>query len=106
MEQTLGQFWDQLYRGFYFTPHDGEALLFREKDIYDGALPSGNSVSALNLLHLARLDGNAQYEAQAWELMKCFSQQVTQHPMAYTHFLNALDHALAPAHSPAGDDDT
>jgi uncharacterized protein YyaL (SSP411 family) len=94
MELTLQNFWDQLHKGFYFTAHDAEALLIKEKDIYDGALPSGNSVSALNLIRLSRLTGKPDWEVMAWQLMKHFSAQVSQHPMAYTQFLIALDLAL------------
>ncbi|MCA1990143.1 MAG: thioredoxin domain-containing protein, partial [Desulfarculus sp.] len=45
-------FADQLHGGYYFSPHDGERLLIRDKEFYDGALPSGNSVMALNLVRL------------------------------------------------------
>jgi len=45
----IDHFWDNESGGFYFTPDDGERLLVRHKEIYDGAVPSGNSVAMLNL---------------------------------------------------------
>ena len=39
----------------------GEKLLVRAKEIYDGAIPSGNSVMALNLLRLGKITGDAKY---------------------------------------------
>jgi uncharacterized protein YyaL (SSP411 family) len=40
--------------GFYFTAEDSEKLLTRRKEIYDGAIPSGNSVAFYNLLLLIK----------------------------------------------------
>jgi uncharacterized protein YyaL (SSP411 family) len=94
MQSALDHHWDQLHKGFYFTAHEGEKLLFREKDIYDGAMPSGNAVSAYNLLRLSRLAEEPLWLERAWQLMKHFSAQVCQHPMAYTQFMLALDLAL------------
>ncbi|KMY69093.1 thioredoxin [Desulfocarbo indianensis] len=90
-------FWDDLHHGYFFTPHHGENLIVREKDLYDGALPSGNSSMALNLLRLARLTGDQAWENRAHKLMAAMSAQVAQQPMAYTQFLMALDFALGPA---------
>ena len=49
-KHLLDHFWDKKDGGFYFTPDDGEELLVRQKEAHDGAVPSGNSVSMLNLL--------------------------------------------------------
>ncbi len=38
--------------GFFLTADDGEPLLVRTREVYDGALPSGNSVAAMNLVRL------------------------------------------------------
>jgi uncharacterized protein YyaL (SSP411 family) len=35
-------FWDKEHGGYFFTPDDGEDLIIREKESYDGAIPSGN----------------------------------------------------------------
>ncbi len=82
--------------GYFYTPVDGEALIFRDKDIYDGALPSGNSAMALNLLRLGRLTGRVEMEERAEGVFQAFAGLVRRQPMAYTHLMNALDFALAP----------
>jgi len=97
-ETMLGHFWDGERGGLFFTPDDGEALLVRPKEIYDGALPSGNSVAALNLLRLARLTGEARLEKKAQELLETFSDEVESFPAAHTHLMSALDFALGPSH--------
>jgi len=93
----LDLFWDDKEGGCFFTPKDGEVLIAREKDISDGALPSGNSVVFLNLLRLARITGNPHWEEKAGQLLGCFSSTVAPFPMAYTQFLCALDFTLGPA---------
>ena len=93
----LDHFWDEKDGGFFFTAHDGEQLFVRDKEIYDGALPSSNSVAALNLLRLARMTGNTVWEEQADRMFKTFFHLVSDYPSAYTHFLHAVDFALGPS---------
>jgi uncharacterized protein YyaL (SSP411 family) len=90
-------FWDVERGGLYFTGKDSEALIARPKDLYDGAIPSGNSVASLNLLRLARMTGSADLEKKADQLLRVFSAPVADHPMAYTQFLNSLDFMLGPS---------
>ncbi len=87
----LDKFKDDVYGGFFFTPEDGEELILRQKDVYDGAIPSGNSVAALNLLKLSRLTGNMDYENQAVQSASAFSATVETYPAGYTQYLAALD---------------
>jgi uncharacterized protein YyaL (SSP411 family) len=61
-EAMIDIFWDRQGSGFYFTGKGNEPLITRSKEVYDGALPSGNSVAALNLLRLGRLTGNTDLE--------------------------------------------
>lgn len=53
-EQTISRFHDTQRGGFFFTAHDHEALIARGKALTDGAIPSGNSLAAANLLYLAK----------------------------------------------------
>jgi hypothetical protein len=95
---VLDHFWDETGEGgFFFSADDGEALLLRQKEIHDGALPSGNSVALHNLLRLARMTANADFEKKAARIGKAFSSMVTKHPSAAAHFLTAFDFALGPS---------
>jgi len=97
LNQAMSErFWDEGKGGFYFTAKDGEALIARPKESYDGAIPSGNSVAALNLLRLARMTGNMDLEEKAGQLLGVFSASITEHPMAHTHLLQGLDFMLGP----------
>ncbi|OPY25304.1 MAG: hypothetical protein A4E23_00095 [Methanomethylovorans sp. PtaU1.Bin073] len=84
--------------GFFHTAKDSETLLFRKKEVYDGAMPSGNSVSVLNLLRLSRLTGDTHLEEKAYASMKAFSGQIDAMPMAYSQFLHSLDFIVGPAY--------
>ncbi len=90
---ALRHFWDE-YGGFYSTPDFGEKLIARKKEAYDGAVPSGNSVMAMNLLRLARLTSETDYEEKANELFKYFSNQVEARPSAYSYLLSALGFSI------------
>ena len=101
-------FWDREKGGFYFTADDAEVLPVRRKEIYDGALPSGNSVAMLNLLRLGKMSGNAEFEKQAAAVGRAFSANVTQFPAGSTFLMTALDFAVGPAYEVvvAGDSQT
>jgi uncharacterized protein YyaL (SSP411 family) len=94
----IDHFWDNESGGFYFTPDDGERLLVRRKEIYDGAVPSGNSVAMLNLLRLSRLTGNHQYEELADKIGQAFSVQVSRQPAAYAMLMASIDFGIGPAY--------
>jgi uncharacterized protein YyaL (SSP411 family) len=96
--EMLERFRDAEGGGFFFTPAGGEDLLVRRKEIYDGAIPSGNSVAMLNLLRLGRITGRAELEERAAGLGRAFARQVRQAPLGHTHLLVAVDFAVGPAH--------
>lgn len=93
----LDGFWDEYNHGFFFTGSSSEHVIARRKEVYDGAVPSGNSVALLNLLRLGRITGNPDFEARADKMMRAFSQTITASPISYTQFLNAVDFALTPS---------
>jgi hypothetical protein len=94
----LEHFWDQDNGAFYFTSDDSEKLIVRKKEIYDGAIPSGNSVAMLNLLRLSRITGNAELENKASKIASVFSKNVKELPSAHTMFLMGIDYLLGPSY--------
>jgi len=91
-------FWDRETGGFYSTSDDGEELLVRQREIYDGAVPSANSVAMLNLLRLGRMTAAPDLEEKAASISRAFSKSVGQSPAAYTQLLVAVDFALGPSY--------
>jgi uncharacterized protein YyaL (SSP411 family) len=96
-EEMLAWFWDDEGGGFYFTPSDGETLLARRKETYDGAVPAANSVALLNLLRLGGATARPELEQRADELTRALSGTVERYPSAYTMLLASLDYALGPS---------
>ncbi len=94
----LDHFWDDRSGGLFFTADDGEDLIIRKKEVYDGAVPSGNAVAMLNLLRLAGFTGRAELEERASSISKAFCEQVGQYPSGYTQFMVAVDFGLGPSY--------
>ncbi|MBT5717779.1 MAG: thioredoxin domain-containing protein [Opitutae bacterium] len=97
VDLTLKHFEDRTEGGFFLTANDGEKLLIRAKEIYDGAIPSGNSVMALNLLRVHKITGKEEYLNSAEDLFSAFSGFLEKNPQGAEVLLHALDFALAPA---------
>jgi len=57
-DELIEKFWDGKDGGFYFTSDDG--VLLRQKEGNDGAIPSGNAVSMLNMLRLGRITSDVE----------------------------------------------
>ncbi len=93
-EILLKEFWDEQNGGFYFTSSKSEELITRQKDVYDGAIPSGNSMALLNLIRLARFTADISFENRASDLTKYFSGYISKSPSAFSMFMCALDFQL------------
>jgi uncharacterized protein YyaL (SSP411 family) len=83
--------------GFFFTALDAETPLVRKKEIYDGAIPSSNSVLCENLIRLARMTGNPEYEDLASSLARSFAGRVQESPSAFSWYLCAIERAAGPS---------
>ncbi|MCM3086443.1 thioredoxin domain-containing protein [Bhargavaea ginsengi] len=66
--------------GFYFTDREGEELLTRNKDILDGALPSGNGIAAMQLWRLGKLTADERWIRRAEGIMAEFAGETGQYP--------------------------
>ena len=90
-------FWDEANGGLFLSPADAEDLIIRPKDFYDGAIPSGNSVCAMNFLVLGRLTGDPQWDAYFTTLSKAVFAQAGEYASGVTQFLCALNFAAGPS---------
>ncbi|MFO8032199.1 MAG: thioredoxin domain-containing protein [Desulfohalobiaceae bacterium] len=89
-------FQDQQQGGHYLNAEDSEYILYRPKEIFDGAIPSGNSAMLCNLLRLDSLRQAQEFQNQVTDVIQAFSGLVQKHPTGFTHFLSGLDMYLHP----------
>src|SRR5688572_33276722 len=68
-ESMVSWFWDDSAGGFYDTASDAEALITRPRDITDNAMPSGTSMAADLLLHLADLTNDSATRKRAMSVL-------------------------------------
>jgi uncharacterized protein len=94
-EIMIDEFWDEDNGGFYFTASDHEELIVRNKDFYDNATPSGNSVAADVFLRLSRFSGEDKYERFAVNVLRLIASQIRRYPQGFGRALSALEFYLS-----------
>ena len=94
-DAMITEFWDEENGGFFFTSNDHEELIVRNKDFYDNATPSGNSVAADVLLKLARLTGDERYERFGATVLRIAATQIRTHPQGFGRALSAIEFYIA-----------
>ena len=87
----LAKFEDKDNGGFFMTIPNQTDLLVRQKDSYDGAIPSGSSVATMALLRLSLLLDNKSYRIAAERTLQSLAANANKVPMAYMNLLNAAD---------------
>ncbi len=95
--RTVELFHDQEHGGFFFSATDNEKLLVRQKEVYDGAIPSGNSMAADNLVRLARLTGDDSFRRLADGVFGAFAKEAERLSSAHAQLMSALLRASAPS---------
>lgn len=76
--------------GFYLYSHHSEELIVRPKETYDGAIPSGNSLMAYNLVRMAQLKDNENIQTAAEHQLDFLAAEAAPYPTGYAMFLTAL----------------
>jgi uncharacterized protein len=95
VEEMSTEFWDAAEGGFFYTARHGEQLIVRQKDFFDNATPSGNSVAAAVLLRLAILLEKPDYQRKAITIFRLMHESLMRHPAAFGCLLSALDFHLS-----------
>ncbi len=94
-QQFIDLFWDKDKGGFFFSISDEDQVYGRQRQIFDGAIPSSNSAAMMNLIRLSRLTGKTDLEDYADKIGQAFSADLIRsgasicHSMQSIQFLNA-----------------
>lgn len=88
-EEVVRCFLDNENGGFYLSESENTELFLNPKEIYDGAIPSGNSVMAYNFVRLYQLIENEKYHEFAEKQLEFLSSQASNYPAGYCMFLIA-----------------
>jgi uncharacterized protein YyaL (SSP411 family) len=81
--------------GFYDTSDDHEALITRPRDLEDSATPSGNAMAVTTLLKIAGFTNDLRYVDIAQQALAQMQPMMSQYPLGFGHWLQALSYTLA-----------
>lgn len=95
-DKTMNSFWDETEGGFFLYGKENEQLILRPKETYDGAIFSGNSAMAYNIMQLYYLTEQERFGTIAEKQLQFMSKEVSRYPAAYTMFLMALSDYVHP----------
>ena len=95
-DALLSRFEDRQNGGFYFTSHDHEVLIQRNKIGPDNATPSGNGIAAQALLRLSLVTGETKYAEAAERCLKLFFPALQQAAAYHSSLCTALAEFLQP----------
>ncbi len=95
-QKVLTDFSDPVNGGFYLYGHDSEELILHPKETYDGAIPSGNSLMAYNLVRLSHLTEDARYPEEARRQLDFLSAEASYPPGHAMFLLALLEHREPP----------
>uniref|UniRef100_A0A8B9KBJ2 Spermatogenesis associated 20 n=1 Tax=Astyanax mexicanus TaxID=7994 RepID=A0A8B9KBJ2_ASTMX len=91
LQNTQDQlFWDAQGSGYFSSDPSDPTLLLSLKQDQDGAEPSANSVSAMNLQRLSHLTGKQEWMQRSEQLLTAFSDRLTKVPIALPDMVRGL----------------
>ena len=86
----VDEFWDITNGGFFLGSESSEKLIVRAKTGYDGAMPSGNSVAAMNYSKLNRITGETKWAEITDKIFMTFSNEIQKTPSGYASMVNSF----------------
>lgn len=87
-------FYDKTFDGCFLYASDSEQLINRPKELYDGAMPSGNAIAAQVFITLAALTGDPFWEETAYRQICFLSGNISDYPAGYSASLYAISQVL------------
>lgn len=94
--KIISDFYDTEQGGFFLYGKGNEQLILHPKETYDGAVFSGNSAMAYNLVRLYFITGEKKFGELAECQLRFMSAEAEHYPTGYAMFLAALSDYLEP----------
>ena len=88
-QEAMEQFQDPA-GGFSLSGRDNERLVLTPKEVYDGAMPSGNSMMAYDLVRLSQLTRKPAWEQKAKTQLSFLSGEAQAYPAGHSMFMLSL----------------
>ncbi len=96
MQYTIDQFWDKTNGGFFYSAKDSLDLPINTKELYDGAIPSANSIMAMNLYFCYQYSGNEELNQILKQQNSLLYKHSGSYPGGHTQFISFLESTLEP----------
>ena len=87
-DDLINNYYDKENGGFFLTSKDSDELIMRVKEFYDGAIPSGNSITTFNLYRLGLISDNYHYDEIAAKQFSVISSKIESTPSNYLHLIS------------------
>jgi len=68
---------------FFYTRADQQDVIVRKKEIYDGAVPSGNAIMAAVLYQLSIYFDKSDWRQRSTEMLRYLGQVITRYPTSF-----------------------
>ena len=95
-ERMHSLFADERDGGYFLYSNNAESLITRPKETYDGATPSGNSVTALVLQWLSDLTGEPRWDERARRQIEFMTAETRDNPAVHCFSNIAMMSVLYP----------
>ena len=82
-QHVIENFMDKETGYFFFTNKNQNDVIVRKKEVYDGAVPSGNSIMTENLFYLSVVFDNPQWQRIAQDLTIQLSTAIVRYPTSF-----------------------
>ena len=89
-KKTVSDFYDEEHGGFFLYGNEHEQLVLRPKETYDGAVFSGNSAMAYDLVRLSYLTDDVWLKKLSKEQLSYMCAEADGYPAGYAMYLLAL----------------
>jgi len=97
-EFVLEHFSDHASAFFFFTNKDQKDIIIRKKEVYDGAVPSGNSVMGYNLHYLSIIFEQQEWRERSVKILSSIDKVISKYPSSFGNFACVLQEVIEGSH--------